>query len=119
MSEAVFVQEGGAIDYTPTADIAAGEVVVLGTLVGVTKVPIPANTLGALAVRGVFDVAKDAATIFTAGQFVFWDEAANQATTTGTVLLGKAILAAGNGDATVRVLLTPGNSSGSEGVGGP
>jgi len=34
MPQAVFVHEGQTIDYTPTADIAAGEVVVQGDLVG-------------------------------------------------------------------------------------
>jgi CHAT domain-containing protein len=61
MAQAVFIHEGCSIDYTPAADVAAGDVVVQGDLVGVTKQPIPANQLGALVVEGVFDFAKPAA----------------------------------------------------------
>ena len=82
MAEATFVHDGDAVDYTPAADVAAGEVVVQDTLVGVAKVPIPAGTLGALAVRGVFDVAKDGATVFSAGQLVYWDDTSDLAVDT-------------------------------------
>lgn len=58
MATAVFQHGGNAIDHTPTADVAAGDVVVQGDLIGVAKTPIPANTLGALAVVGVFDFPK-------------------------------------------------------------
>ena len=37
MPKAQFIHDGEVIDYTPTADVAAGNVVVLGDLVGVTK----------------------------------------------------------------------------------
>ena len=57
---AEFVHEGNAIDYTPGADVSAGDVVVQGDLVGVAKRDISANTLGALAVAGVFDFPKAA-----------------------------------------------------------
>ena len=57
MSSADFVQEGAAVDYTPTEDLVAGSVVVQGELVGFTKHDIKANTLGSIAVEGVFDVA--------------------------------------------------------------
>ena len=53
-----FVQEGKAIDYTPSSAVAAGDVVVQGDLVGVTRTPIPAGTPGSLAVSGVFDFPK-------------------------------------------------------------
>ena len=53
-----YIQNGESIDYTPTADVAAGQVVVQVALVGVTKKPIPANTLAVLAVEGIFDFPK-------------------------------------------------------------
>ena len=44
------VQRGDAIDYTPMADVAAGDVVVLANkLVGVAKLDIKVAELGALA----------------------------------------------------------------------
>ena len=125
MSEATFVHDGDAVDYTPTADTAPGEVVVQESLVGVANTPIAADRLGALAVRGVFDVVKDPATEFTAGQTVYWDAATRKATDTGTVIFGTAVQAATTGALSVRVLLcatstSSGSSpaeSGIEGVG--
>ena len=60
MAQAEFVQEGSAIDYTPGSAVTAGDVVVQSDLVGIAKLDIAANALGALAVAGVFDVAKEA-----------------------------------------------------------
>ncbi len=107
MAQATFVQEGNAIDYTPGAAVAAGDVIVIGELVGVVKTPIAANALGALAVRGVFDFAKatGVGTAITAGANCYWDDTNNVATTTaaGNKLIGKCIQAAVDADATVRV----------------
>ena len=58
MAQAVFVKEGASVDYTPGADVAAGDVVVLADLVGVAKRPITVNTPGALSVDGVYDFTK-------------------------------------------------------------
>ena len=58
---AQYVQDGEGIDYTPAADTPAGTVVVQGNLIGVTKKPIDANTLGTIAVEGVFDFPKSTA----------------------------------------------------------
>jgi len=109
MAQADFVHDGEAIDYTPGSDVAAGQVVVQGDLVGVAKRDIPANKPGALSVEGVFDVAKQPGLPFAAGDLVFWD-AANLyavATSTGNKLLGKAVRAALDSAATVRARLTP------------
>ena len=74
MPTAVFVSEGNAIDYTPTADVAAGDVVVQGELVGIAKTPIAANTPGALTVTGVFDLPKatGAGTAIPVGSEAYW-----------------------------------------------
>ncbi len=58
MPTAQFIHDGDAIDHVPASDVAAGDVVVRGDLVAIAKLDIPAGTLGALAVTGVFDVAK-------------------------------------------------------------
>ncbi len=111
MATATYVQHGDAIDYTPGADVAAGDVVVQGELVGIAKTAIAANLIGAIAVSGVFDVPKatGASTAITAGANVYWDATNSVATTdddTGNnKLLGKTALAAADGDATVRVRL--------------
>ena len=113
MPTATFIHEGDQIDYTPAADVAAGAVVVQNDLVGVAKTPIAASQLGALAVRGVFDLAKagGAGVTFATGQSVYWDAANDVAVETdgggANKLAGKAVAAAGDSDTTVRVLLTP------------
>lgn len=111
MATAVFVQEGETIDYTPAADVDAGDVVLQGDLIGIAKLDIATGTLGALAVTGVFDIAKIAATAITAGAIAYWDETAQVATNTSNSgankPLGKFIRAAAAADATARVRLSP------------
>ena len=52
------VASGASIDYTPSANVAAGQVVALNSLLGVAARPIAANQLGALDLEGIFDVVK-------------------------------------------------------------
>ena len=111
MPTAIFVHDGKQIDYTPSADVAAGAVVVLNDLIGITKQPIAANQLGALAVDGVFDVPKASgvSTAIAAGKTVYWDvadqEAKEDSESGANKLLGKTVLAAADGDELVRVRL--------------
>ena len=106
---AKFVHEGHAIDYSPVADVAAGDVVVQGDLIGVACTPITANSPGSLAVAGVFDFAKatGGSTAIAVGAIVYWDGTNDVATTDdasgANKLLGKAVKAAGDNDASVRV----------------
>jgi predicted RecA/RadA family phage recombinase len=85
-------------------------VVVQGDLVGVANRPIAANELGALAVAGVYDFAKatGVGTAIAIGATCYWNDAANQATTTaaGNKLLGKCVRAAADADATVRIRMS-------------
>ena len=108
MANVIFRHEGESIDYTPSSDVAAGDVVVQGELVGVAKLDIKADTLGALAVEGVFDFPKatGGATAIAAGAVLYWD-ATNEIATTNSAsgankLIGKCVRAAGDGDETVR-----------------
>lgn len=108
MPKATFVQDGFSVDYTPTTAVAAGDVVVQSDLVGIATQDIPANTLGALTVEGVFDVVKQSGTAISAGALVYWDATNQVATTTatGNKLMGKCVRAAAASDATVRVRLS-------------
>lgn len=107
-----FIQTGDSIDYTPGSAVSAGAVVVQGDLVGLAKLDIAANALGALAVAGVFDFPKAAGQgkAIAAGAKVYWDVADAVAKTddeTGAnKLIGKTIRAAGDNDTTVRVRLS-------------
>lgn len=76
------------IDYTPgSGDVAAGDVVVLGNLTGITvgiaHVDISNTTLGALAAGGgVYEVIN----LNNAADYakVYWDDSAKKVTTTST-----------------------------------
>lgn len=111
MAQATFVQEGWTIDYTPNADVASGDVFVLGSLIGVAKLDIKSGKLGALTVEGIFDFAKaaGAGVTFAVGALAYWDDTNNVAVATdGTganKLLGKVVKAAADADGTVRVKL--------------
>lgn len=112
MYQAEFVQDGDAIDFIPSADAAAGEVVVQGDLAGVAKRDIKAGELGALAVVGVFDVAKEAGggVTFSAGDKAYWDDTNNVAVATdgggANKLLGKVVADAADNNETVRIRLS-------------
>ena len=104
-----YVMDDDSVDYAPSAAVAAGQVVVVGDMVGVAKLDIAANKLGSLAVEGVFDFPKatSAGSGFAAGVTVYWDATNSVATATAgsNKLLGKVTAAAADGDATVRVRL--------------
>jgi predicted RecA/RadA family phage recombinase len=106
-----FIQHGDAIDYTPTGEMSAGDVVVIQKLIGVARFDIPANTLGSLAIAGIFEFPKVTgdSTFIMLGTLVYWDATNKRATnySSGGVnkLLGKAVNTAGDNDPTIRVLL--------------
>jgi predicted RecA/RadA family phage recombinase len=105
---APFVQEGEAIDYTPTVAVAAGAVVVMGTVgVGVVPVALAANEKGSLFVDGVVRHAKTAGQAINAYAKVYWDATNSVFTSTvgSNVLAGYAVASAAAGDATVDVKL--------------
>ena len=112
MATAVFRHQGAAIDHAPAADVAAGDVVVQGELVGVARLDIKANTLGALAVEGVFDFPKavGASTALTTGTDVFWDAAALEATSNAATgankKIGRVVRDAVDADALVRIRMS-------------
>lgn len=109
--KAVFVQDGDeGLDYTPVGALAAGDVVDLGTCVGVTTHPIAAGELGAVHVTGVFDFLKFTSEVIALWAPVYWD--VGTMTATGTVgyseaVIGICVKAAAANDATVRVYLIP------------
>ena len=112
MATAQFLHDGKSIDYTPGADVTAGDVVVQGDLIGVVKLDIAADILGALAVEGVFDFPKvtGGGSAIATGALVYWDVADSEAKTDDELgankLIGKTVAAAGDDDATVRVRLS-------------
>lgn len=106
---AKYWQRGETIDYTPTNDLANGDVVDLATRIGVAGNDIPADGTGAVHVVGVFEIPK-ATVAVTVGQALYWDKAAENITTEAGSIpantpAGWAVAAAGSSDATVLVKL--------------
>jgi len=115
--QATFVHDGLAIDYTPGADVSAGDVVVQGGMVGIAKLDISSGVLGALALSGVFDVAKAEEAFASVGGKIYWDadgdpyggeagSGAATATASGNTLMGFVAKTAESTDSTVRAKLT-------------
>ncbi|MCK6490710.1 MAG: DUF2190 family protein [Planctomycetes bacterium] len=78
---ATFIHDDDCIDHIPSTDLPAGAVVVLGALIGITARPIPALSLGSLAVEGVFDLPVIPGGTAVPGTTVFWEPGSAQATT--------------------------------------
>ena len=106
MAQATYIQDGDRIDYTPAATVTAGDVVVIGGLVGVALATIDAGSTGAVALRGIYSLPKATGAI-NAGADVYWDATAKKCTTTasGNTLMGRATAAAAANDTTVKVRL--------------
>lgn len=100
------------IDHTATANRAAGEVVILGNLTGVTcgiaHMPITSAAVGALSLGGIWEVTNlnNAAN----GAKVYWDDATSKVSTVSTnnAQFGFVVESGGGGANTVcRVLHFP------------
>ncbi|MCH2547311.1 MAG: DUF2190 family protein [Alphaproteobacteria bacterium] len=105
-----FVQEGKALNYTPSgADVASGDFVLIGTIGGIAKTDIADGKTGAVHVSGVFSVAKASGAV-TQGQKLYWNTTNSNLTTTasGNTIVGVAAEAAASGDANVKILLNVG-----------
>ena len=100
------------VDHTPGADVAAGDVVVVGVQLRIAHSDIPANTQGALASGGgVYLMPKTAGstTAIADGATVYWDATNHVITTTasGNKKLGTTIGASVDADTTQLVQHTP------------
>lgn len=114
----VYQSEGNRIDYTPAADVAAGDVVVQGGILGVATMPIAANALGALAISGIFKFPKATDEALAAGQAVFWNSATPKVTGTPAALpyAGVVVLAAAQTDTYVYVAINARGQMSANGV---
>ncbi len=96
------------VDYTPSADVEAGDVIVVGNGVRIAHRDIPSGELGALAIDGgVYKVPKTAGAALDAGDLVYWDvadSAVNASDETGAnMLLGIVVNGAASADTEVTV----------------
>lgn len=81
--QAVYLQSGDVIDYTAAANIAVGDVVPLGSRVGVAVTDIANGATGAVSIDGVYEMPAVNNAAFSVGDVVFWDDSANKLTLTG------------------------------------
>ena len=80
MAEALYLNPGISVDYTPTNAVAAGEVRQLPDgRAGFATNAIAAAEKGALTVDGIVEVEKTGTMVMLKGSRVFWDASANKA----------------------------------------
>lgn len=113
--QATYIQCGERIDYTPSAAVAAGQVIAGDGRVVIATNPIAAGALGSVVTCGLFDAVKVTGAInFLAA--LYWDADANPVngvagsgalttTSAGNTFAGFAAAAALETDATVKLLL--------------
>ena len=107
---ATLKSESGVWDYTPSTAKAAGDVVILGKVVGVVCRPIAANAKGAVTTRGVFTFDKVTGGALSAGAVAYLHsnlKVTGTATTTG--IAGIVAVDAAAGDTTVDVEINAGS----------
>lgn len=104
---AAYIQSGDQIDFTNSGEevIVSGSLVSLGYISGVAASDIPAKATGVLTIRGIFDIAKETATEFKAGDQICLRENKLQKHIDGDQPVGVAVADAGNDSATVRIAL--------------
>ena len=74
---AKFIQNGNFIDYTAESAVTAGDVIVIGALVGIAPYDIAAGSTGVIATSGVFSIVAANGASITAGDVVYIDEDGN------------------------------------------
>lgn len=100
-----FVQPGEVIDYTAGANIASGQVVLMGARIGVALKAIANGETGPMQVTGVFNVAKLSTDNMAQGALLYWDNTNSRLTTTasGNTLAGFAAAAAAASTTSVNI----------------
>jgi predicted RecA/RadA family phage recombinase len=90
-----FVQNGDFIDFTAAATITSGQLVAVGSLVGVSMTDVASGQKGVLALKGVYDLPKStaASSAIAAGAPVYRIGASSLVTavSSGNTLCGYAV----------------------------
>lgn len=102
-----FIQPGDFITVPAPADVASGQMVAVGSILGVAEADAATGANVTLARKGVFSLPKTAAQAWTVGDKLYWNATNAVATTTatGNTLIGAAVEAAANPSDTGVVLL--------------
>lgn len=93
--EAIEYQDGHVIDHTLTSDVNVGDVIPLGTMVGVAVTSGLTGEVIAVAIEKVWQVTAATADVITVGAVLYFDATNRVVTTVSTAntLAGKAISA--------------------------
>jgi predicted RecA/RadA family phage recombinase len=102
---ASYVQDGDILNHTPGSAVAAGEVVVIGSLVAVAPRPIAANALGSLAIEGVWAMPCATGATGAQGSAINWYATSGVAHASTGVAAGKLAKARLVDDTEVHVVL--------------
>lgn len=105
MSTSDYVGDDGLLDYTPGSAVAAGDVVVIGSLVAVAPRPIAANALGTLSIDGVYSLPCASGATGAQGSAINWYATSGVAHASTGVAAGKLAKARAAADTTVDVIL--------------
>ena len=112
--KARYIQRGESIDFVPTADVAAGDILKLGQLIGIATLDIKTGELGSLALVGVYVITNVGLAEFAQGALVAYDFENGFATTAeispDSTPIGHAVSAAGRSDTTVLVRIEQGRA---------
>lgn len=104
-----YVQEGKTITLTAPYAVSSGGGALVGSIFGVALADVAIGAEGAFAVEGVFDLTREtgATTGWSQGALIYWDNTNKRITktSTGNKLVGVAVNAAADSDATGRVRL--------------
>jgi predicted RecA/RadA family phage recombinase len=104
-----YVQKGETLTLTAPYAVSSGGGVLVGSIFGVAATDVASGGEGEFQVAGVFDLVREtgAGTGWTQGALLCWDDTNKRITktATGNKLIGVAVKAAADSDATGRVRL--------------
>lgn len=103
-----YVQRGDTLSIPAPADIASGEVVISGSIIGVAAGDALTGETVDVSTVGVFDLPKVSALAISVGDIVYYDTATDlvNKTSSGNTKVGVAVTAAANPSASVNVRLS-------------
>ncbi|EAQ35756.1 hypothetical protein NB311A_05048 [Nitrobacter sp. Nb-311A] len=103
-----FIQPGDIVPVTAPADVASGDLVVVGTLFGVATADAANGAVVEIKTTGIFVLPKTSAQAWTQGAKVYWDAGNSVLTTTVStnLFIGNAVEGADNPSATGVVRLS-------------
>lgn len=101
------VSKGEVLDYVvPSGGVSSGDLVEVGSLVGVALVDGAENDVVSVNIKGCYEIAKDITEAVTQGQALYSDGSGALTTTVSTnVLAGYAAEAQADTDTTAKVIL--------------